>query len=267
MRSPFRIRDRSTLSRGRFSKLQQDNEWVAAPQHFTLEEDDEDEASQAFYEDDEELYDAGDNDSGSSRNNRHPQLGSTARRKGGFSRLSTSADDDDNDYDQDEKEQQPNSVSNPFVEPDFPSDTEETPSDPSQSAKLALDRLAFDENAGNGWPCCRDGVSDSKPVSYHRQIIEQLWIIVKLGLPNNVEKFSSFLPPFLMLMFMGRLGPDEIAGAGMGFMFGNVSGISMIVGFGLGLPPLASQAFGARNYQRVSELLQRQMLLHLLLVV
>ena len=267
MRSPFRIRDRSTLSRGRFSKLQQDNEWVAAPQHFTLEEDDEDGASQTFYEGGEELYDASANDSGSSRNNRHPQLGSTARRKGGFSRLSTSADDEDSDYDQTEEEQQPNSASNPFVEPDFPSETEETRSDQSLSAKLALDRLSFDENAGNGWPCCRDRASDSKAVSYHREIVEQLWIIVKLGLPNNVEKFSSFLPPFLMLMFMGKLGPDEIAGAGMGFMFGNVSGISMIVGFGLGLPPLASQAFGARNYQRVSELLQRQLLMHLLLVV
>jgi Na+-driven multidrug efflux pump len=46
-----------------------------------------------------------------------------------------------------------------------------------------------------------------------------------------------------------------------------VSGVSMIVGFGLGLPPLASHAFGAGNYRRVGDLLQRQLMLHLLLIV
>lgn len=51
--------------------------------------------------------------------------------------------------------------------------------------------------------------------------VAQLQIILKLGFPNCIENFSSFLPGFTLLIVMGQLGPDEIAGAGMGFMFGN----------------------------------------------
>ena len=52
----------------------------------------------------------------------------------------------------------------------------------------------------------------------------------------------------------------------MGFMFGNVTGISFLVGFGLGFIPLASQAYGAGNMRRVGDLLQRQLMIHFLLV-
>jgi multidrug resistance protein, MATE family len=44
-----------------------------------------------------------------------------------------------------------------------------------------------------------------------------------------------------------------------------VTGISIVVGFALGLSPLCSQAFGAGNYKRCGDLLQRQLLIHLLL--
>ena len=46
-------------------------------------------------------------------------------------------------------------------------------------------------------------------------------------------------------------------------MFGNVTGISILVGFGFGLPPLASQAYGAKNYKRVGNLMQRQLAMEL----
>ena len=96
---------------------------------------------------------------------------------------------------------------------------------------------------------------------------EQLKIIVSLGMPISVEKFAAFLPGFLLLVFYGKIGLDEVAGAGFGFMFGNVSGVSVVIGFALGLPPLVSQAFGAGNYGRCGQLLQRQMLIHFLVVL
>lgn len=49
--------------------------------------------------------------------------------------------------------------------------------------------------------------------------------------------------------------------------FGNVTGISLIVGFALGLPPLVAQAYGAENYLRCGELLQRQLLIHVTVVL
>ena len=87
-------------------------------------------------------------------------------------------------------------------------------------------------------------------------------VVVTLGLPNNVEKFSSFLPPFVMLMFMGALGPDEIAGAGMGFMFGNVSGaayplpdlplVALSLSFFLSPSPSISVSLFVRSHLRAA---------------
>ena len=59
---------------------------------------------------------------------------------------------------------------------------------------------------------------------------------------------------FVMLMF---LDGDDLEAAGMGFMFTNVTGMSLIIGFGSGAIPLMSQAFGAGNLQRCGDLLQR----------
>lgn len=58
----------------------------------------------------------------------------------------------------------------------------------------------------------------------------------------------------------------ELAGAGMAVTFQNVTGFSLLVGFGSGLIPLASQAYGAGNVKRVGSLFQRQVVLHLVLI-
>jgi len=60
-----------------------------------------------------------------------------------------------------------------------------------------------------------------KTDTFQSRCVEQLVIIIKFGLPNCIENLSSFMPGFILLILMGQLGPDEIAGAGMGFMFGN----------------------------------------------
>jgi hypothetical protein len=97
--------------------------------------------------------------------------------------------------------------------------------------------------------------------------LEQLRIIINLGWPICVEEFSGFLPGFLMLAFYGRTAQaDAIAGAGMGLMFGNVTGKSIIIGFAFGLPPLVSQAFGAKSYVRCGELLQKQLAFHMVVI-
>ena len=60
----------------------------------------------------------------------------------------------------------------------------------------------------------------------------ELYTIVQLGWPNSVAYISSLLPGMLMLVFLGRLenGEELIAAGGMGFMFGNITGFSIIIG-------------------------------------
>eukprot|EP00930_Biecheleria_cincta_P017153 TRINITY_DN13715_c0_g1_i1.p1 TRINITY_DN13715_c0_g1~~TRINITY_DN13715_c0_g1_i1.p1 ORF type:complete len:462 (+),score=52.75 TRINITY_DN13715_c0_g1_i1:101-1486(+) len=94
----------------------------------------------------------------------------------------------------------------------------------------------------------------------------ELGQVLSLGWPNSVNQFLTFLPGLAMLHFLGSK-PEHVAGAGMGFMFSNVAGLSLIIGTGAGAQPLISQAFGANNFQRCGDLLQRQLAIHSVLVL
>mmetsp|Transcript_4014 Transcript_4014/g.11201 ORF Transcript_4014/g.11201 Transcript_4014/m.11201 type:complete len:545 (-) Transcript_4014:314-1948(-) len=91
--------------------------------------------------------------------------------------------------------------------------------------------------------------------------VVELGLIVRLGWPNSVNQILSFMPGLAMLAFLGN-DADHLAAAGMGFMFANVSGLSLVIGSGAGASPLISQAFGARNFIRCGDLLQRQIAIH-----
>lgn len=92
-----------------------------------------------------------------------------------------------------------------------------------------------------------------------------LCLMLRLGWPNSVNMVLTFLPGLLMFSFLADA--NEIAGAGMGFMFSNVTGFSMVIGFGAGKEPLISQAFGARNFKRCGDILQRQLAIHAVILL
>mmetsp|Transcript_107724 Transcript_107724/g.310149 ORF Transcript_107724/g.310149 Transcript_107724/m.310149 type:complete len:573 (+) Transcript_107724:112-1830(+) len=85
--------------------------------------------------------------------------------------------------------------------------------------------------------------------------------ILRWGWPNSVGAIMEFFPGFIMLMFMGS-DEVELAAAGMGFMFANLTGVAFIIGFGAGAAPLVSQAVGAGNWPRCGDVLQRQLAIH-----
>lgn len=98
-------------------------------------------------------------------------------------------------------------------------------------------------------PCCAD-----------------LCAILQLGWPNSLNLILTFIPGLLMYYFLGS-NLDHVAAAGMGFMFTNIAGYSLIIGTGSGAQPLISQAFGARNFKRCGDLLQRQLAIHAVLLL
>jgi MATE family multidrug resistance protein len=89
-------------------------------------------------------------------------------------------------------------------------------------------------------------------------------ILWKNGWPTTLAKLAEFMPATILLWLVGPLGPEAVAIAGMGSFWVNVTGVSMVVGFGIGMIPLASQAYGAKNYERVGAILVRQQCIHLL---
>ena len=89
-------------------------------------------------------------------------------------------------------------------------------------------------------------------------------VLWKNGWPTTLAKLAEFVPTTMLLFLVGPLGPEAVAVAGMGSFWVNVTGVSMVMGFGIGMIPLAAQAYGARNYERVGIILVRQQCIHLL---
>ena len=75
----------------------------------------------------------------------------------------------------------------------------------------------------------------------------------------------NFVPRLILMMMVGRLqdGPMLLSGVGMGSMYNNICGQSFIIATSFGATSLLSQAFGAKNFVRVGQVLQRMLLIHL----
>ena len=83
-------------------------------------------------------------------------------------------------------------------------------------------------------------------------------VLWRMGLPSSIGKLAEFMPSTIILWLVAPLGPEAVAVAGMGSFWVNVTGTSMVMGLGVGMVPLASQAFGAGSHARMGHLLMRQ---------
>jgi hypothetical protein len=140
---------------------------------------------------------------------------------------------------------------------------------PARTGYAVVQRIEDDDSSGVVVECVRHDEDDFDASPDGGSPLMARWgrelrVVVRLGWLNSVGLMLNFLPGFFMLMFLRT--PDDLAGAGMGLMFGNISGISLVEGFSSGLTPLASQAHGARNPRRVGDLLQRQLTMHLVMI-
>ena len=127
--------------------------------------------------------------------------------------------------------------------------------------------LALDFRIGT--QMCKSDDEEAHSLPLWQRARAELSLLVRLGWPTSLQMIASVAPPNLMMLFLGHLpnGPVLVAGAGVGSMFCNVAGRSLLVGFQLGSMSLMSQAYGAGNLSRVGLLLQRQWLIHLVLIL
>lgn len=94
----------------------------------------------------------------------------------------------------------------------------------------------------------------------------EIGTLLRLGWPNSLSQILNFLPGMVMMHFLGT-DPLDLAAAGMGFMFVNVAGQMVIVSTGNCSGTFISQAFGAGNFVRCGEVLQRQLMMHVFVVL
>eukprot|EP00668_Euglena_longa_P001264 GGOE01001495.1.p1 GENE.GGOE01001495.1~~GGOE01001495.1.p1 ORF type:complete len:485 (+),score=51.51 GGOE01001495.1:43-1497(+) len=78
-----------------------------------------------------------------------------------------------------------------------------------------------------------------------------------LAFPVVLSYLIEFGLPTISLMAAGRLGVQELDGLALGTMTANITGASLVAGLATAMDTLASQAYGARNLERVGVLAQR----------
>ncbi|KAE8295169.1 Multidrug and toxin extrusion protein 1 [Larimichthys crocea] len=107
--------------------------------------------------------------------------------------------------------------------------------------------------------CCR-WIRDRVPLT-HR---EELYHILRMTGPLLLSRILSFLLPFVVTVFCGRLGNEVMAGYGLASATINVTTAATGCGLGLACDTLISQTFGGKNLLRVGVILQRGIIILLL---
>ncbi|KAL1559766.1 protein DETOXIFICATION 56-like [Salvia divinorum] len=69
----------------------------------------------------------------------------------------------------------------------------------------------------------------------------------RITIPLVAMNFTWFAKTAITTAFVGRLGELPLAGATLGFTFGNVTGFSLLNGLCGAMEPICGQAFGAKN--------------------
>eukprot|EP01012_Entosiphon_sulcatum_P003858 TRINITY_DN11385_c0_g1_i1.p1 TRINITY_DN11385_c0_g1~~TRINITY_DN11385_c0_g1_i1.p1 ORF type:complete len:537 (+),score=88.21 TRINITY_DN11385_c0_g1_i1:48-1613(+) len=94
-------------------------------------------------------------------------------------------------------------------------------------------------------PQCDDPVAEAgNELEVHRSLRQEVHAIVKLSSPVLLGLLGQMVQGSIVMIFVGRLGEAELAAAGIGYMFVNITGFSTGYGLASGLDTLCSQEFG-----------------------
>lgn len=111
--------------------------------------------------------------------------------------------------------------------------TKDTP-----DAKTSITASITDQSNYGTWPSSELGPLETSPPS-------ELSILVASSSPLVIGTILQFSQVAIALLFVGRLGKDELAATSLACLTANVTGWSVIQGLSSALDTLCPQAFGA----------------------
>uniref|UniRef100_A0A672HLI9 Multidrug and toxin extrusion protein n=1 Tax=Salarias fasciatus TaxID=181472 RepID=A0A672HLI9_SALFA len=98
------------------------------------------------------------------------------------------------------------------------------------------------------------------PLAYR----EELYHVLRLTGPLVLSRILNFLLPFVVTIFCGHIGNEELAGYALASATINVTTTATGYGLAVACDTLISQTFGSKNLKRVGVILQRSSLILLL---
>ncbi|GAB5353102.1 hypothetical protein AAMO2058_000009500 [Amorphochlora amoebiformis] len=108
-------------------------------------------------------------------------------------------------------------------------------------------------------------VERKQPKSEHSPLIgekhelfREAGLVFRIGFPNVLQSLTGYLMNVSSMIILGHLaGPRELAGASMGSVVGGILGLTVLMGLSEAIDTLCSQAFGARHYKDMGQIMQR----------
>ncbi|KAG0488877.1 hypothetical protein HPP92_007519 [Vanilla planifolia] len=92
------------------------------------------------------------------------------------------------------------------------------------------------------------------------EAIEEGILLFRLSFPIAITALFLYSRSLVSMLFLGFLGDVSLAAGSMALAFANITGYSVLSGLSLGMEPLCSQAFGAKQPKLLSLTLYRAVL-------
>ncbi|KAG6421645.1 hypothetical protein SASPL_118202 [Salvia splendens] len=94
-----------------------------------------------------------------------------------------------------------------------------------------------------------------------KDVIIEMKMLYTIAFPMIITGLLIYGKSFISMLFLGYLGKDALAGGSLAIAIANISGYSILYGLSLGMEPISSQAFGAKQWPLLSQTLHRTLLL------
>ncbi|KAL5992795.1 hypothetical protein ACLOJK_013714 [Asimina triloba] len=93
------------------------------------------------------------------------------------------------------------------------------------------------------------------------EVVEEIHSLYNLAFPMIITGLLLYGKAVVSMLFMGRLGKDDLAGGSLAIGFANISGYSVLSGLAMGMEAISSQAYGAEQWSLMGQTLRRTILI------
>lgn len=98
---------------------------------------------------------------------------------------------------------------------------------------------------------------EPSPQTYVSEVVEEIKHLYTIAFPIIITGLLIYGKSVISMLFMGRLGKDQLAGGSLSIGFANITGYSVISGLAMGMEAISSQACGAKQWPLMGQTLQR----------
>ncbi|XP_050213345.1 protein DETOXIFICATION 53 [Mercurialis annua] len=96
---------------------------------------------------------------------------------------------------------------------------------------------------------------------------EEMYALGKIACPIVLTTMLLYSRSVISMLFLSRIGENELAGGSLALGFANITGFSVMKGLAMGMDPICGQAYGAKRWSLLSQTYLKTLILLLLVAI